>query len=122
MISRGLVEMIYLGKVMGGDIKAFIGLAGVGDLVTTCTSEMSRNFTAGFRLAKGESMENIVKTMEETAEGINTVKIMNCLARNFGFRAPITEKLYEVMFEGLSAELAVQYLMKYPLNIDVDFI
>ncbi len=122
LISRGLVEMIYLGRVMGGDIKAFIGLAGVGDLVTTCTSELSRNFTTGYRLAKGDKLQDIISTMEETAEGINTVKIMRCLARNFGFRAPITEKLYEDMYEDLSAELSVQYLMKYPLNIDVDFI
>jgi glycerol-3-phosphate dehydrogenase (NAD(P)+) len=122
LISRGLVEMIYLGKAMGGDVQAFIGLAGVGDLVTTCTSELSRNYTVGFRLASGEKIDDIIKTMEETAEGINTIRIMRCLARHFQLRAPITEKLFEVMYENLSAEKAVQYLMKYPLNIDVDFL
>jgi glycerol-3-phosphate dehydrogenase (NAD(P)+) len=122
LISRGLVEMIYLGKAMGGDVKAFIGLAGVGDLVTTCTSELSRNYTVGYRLARGESITEIINTMEETAEGINTIRITRCLTRHFHFRAPITEKLFEVMYEGLPADKAVQYLMKYPLNIDVDFI
>ena len=122
LISRGLVEMIYLGRAMGGDVQAFIGLAGVGDLVTTCTSELSRNYTVGFRLASGEKIEDIINTMEETAEGINTIRIMKCLSRHFPLRAPITEKLYEVMYENLSAEKAVQYLMKYPLNIDVNFL
>ncbi len=122
LISRGLVEMIYLGKVMGGDVKAFIGLAGVGDLVTTCTSELSRNFSVGCRLSKGEKLSDILGTMEETAEGINTIRIMRCMARHFGIRAPITEKLYEMMYEDMPASLALQYLMKYPLNIDVDFL
>jgi glycerol-3-phosphate dehydrogenase (NAD(P)+) len=76
----------------------------------------------GYRLAKGEKINDIINTMEETAEGINTIKVMRCLARHFQIRAPITEKLHEVMFENLSADKAVQYLMKYPLNIDVDFL
>ncbi len=74
LISRGMVEMIYLGKVLGGNTQAFLGLAGIGDLVTTCSSQLSRNFTVGYRLAKGESLDSITESMEETAEGINTVK------------------------------------------------
>ncbi|HLF33136.1 MAG TPA: NAD(P)H-dependent glycerol-3-phosphate dehydrogenase [Cyclobacteriaceae bacterium] len=122
LISRGLVEMIYLGRAMGGDVKAFMGLAGVGDLVTTCTSELSRNYTVGFRLARGEKINDIINTMDETAEGINTVRITKYLTKHLNFRAPITEKLFEMMFEGLPADKALQYLMKYPLNIDVDFL
>jgi len=122
LISRGMVEMIYLGRVLGGNTQAFIGLAGIGDLVTTCTSQLSRNFTVGYRLAKGESIENIIRTMEETAEGINTVKIARSLAKYYKVRAPITEKLYDIMFEGLSPKTALQYLMKYPFNVDIDFL
>ena len=122
LISRGMVEMIYLGKVLGGSTQAFIGLAGIGDLVTTCSSQLSRNFTVGYRLAKGESLNEIVDSMEETAEGINTVKITRSLAKYYKIRAPITEKLYDVMFADLSPETALQYLMKYPFNVDIDFL
>ena len=122
LISRGMVEMIYLGKVLGGSTQAFIGLAGIGDLVTTCSSQLSRNFTVGYRLAKGESLSEIVDSMEETAEGINTVKITRSLAKYYKIRAPITEKLYDVMFADLSPETALQYLMKYPFNVDIDFL
>ncbi|MFC2126416.1 NAD(P)H-dependent glycerol-3-phosphate dehydrogenase [Bacteroidota bacterium] len=122
LISRGMVEMIYLGKALGGNPQAFIGLAGIGDLVTTCSSQLSRNYTVGFRLAKGDKLEEIMNTMEETAEGIYTVKIAKSLAQYYKVRAPITEKLYDVMFKGMKAETALQYLMKYPFNIDIDFI
>lgn len=122
LISRGMVEMIYLGHVLGGNTQAFIGLAGIGDLVTTCSSQLSRNFTVGYRLAKGEKINDIINSMEETAEGINTVKLARSLAKYYKIRAPITEKLYDVMFGGLSVETALQYLMKYPFNVDIDFL
>ena len=122
LISRGMVEMIYLGKVLGGSTQAFIGLAGIGDLITTCSSQLSRNFTVGYRLAHGESLKSIVDSMEETAEGINTVKITRNLAKYYKIRAPITEKLYDVMFSNLSPDTALQYLMKYPFNVDIDFL
>ena len=122
LISRGMVEMIYLGKALGGNPQAFVGLAGIGDLVTTCSSQLSRNYTVGYRLAKGENLKEIVNTMEETAEGIYTVKTAKSLAQYYKVRAPITEKLYDVMFKEMKAETALQYLMKYPFNIDIDFI
>lgn len=122
LISRGMVEMIYLGKVLGGNTQAFLGLAGIGDLVTTCSSQLSRNFTVGYRLAKGEPLNSITESMEETAEGINTVKVTRSLAKYYKIRAPITEKLYDVMFGGLSMDTALQYLMKYPFNVDIDFL
>ncbi|MDZ7648040.1 MAG: NAD(P)H-dependent glycerol-3-phosphate dehydrogenase [Cytophagales bacterium] len=75
LISRGAVEMVYLGRALGGDLKAFLGVAGIGDLVTTCNSPMSRNFTVGYRLAKGEKLAAILTDMYEVAEGINTVRI-----------------------------------------------
>jgi len=122
LISRGMVEMIYLGRVLGGNTQAFIGLAGIGDLVTTCASQLSRNFTVGYRLAQGESIDQITGTMEETAEGINTVQVARSLAKYYKVRAPITEKLYDIMFDGLSPKTALQYLMKYPFNVDIDFL
>jgi glycerol-3-phosphate dehydrogenase (NAD(P)+) len=117
-----MVEMIYLGRLLGGNTKAFIGLAGIGDLVTTCSTNLSRNFTVGYRLAKGETIDHIINTMEETAEGINTIMVARSLAKFYKVRAPITENLYDIMFEGLSPETALQYLMKYPFNVDIDFL
>lgn len=122
LISRGMVEMIYLGKALGGNIQAFLGLAGIGDLVATCNSSLSRNYTVGNRLAKGETLELIIQSMDEIAEGVNTVKIMKKCADHYGVRAPITEILYKVLFENLTVKEALQYLMKYPLSVDIDFI
>ncbi|SMD41694.1 glycerol-3-phosphate dehydrogenase (NAD(P)+) [Aquiflexum balticum DSM 16537] len=122
LISRGMVEMIYLGNALGGSLKSFIGLAGIGDLVTTCNSTLSRNYTVGYRLAKGETLDNIMNTMEEVAEGVNTVKLMKTFVEGKGTRAPITENLYKVLFEDLKIEEALQYLMKYPFSVDVDFL
>ena len=122
LISRGMVEMIYMGRAFGGNIQAFIGLAGIGDLVATCSSPLSRNFTVGYRLAKGESLDEIIESMEEIAEGINTTKITKKLLKNYNIRAPITETLHKILFEGMTVDNALHYLMKYPFNHDVDFI
>jgi glycerol-3-phosphate dehydrogenase (NAD(P)+) len=122
LISRGAVEMVYLGRALGGDTKAFLGLAGIGDLVTTCMSPMSRNFTVGYRLAKGEKLQDIIKDMSEVAEGINTVRIAKKCADYYKVRALITDRLYKVLFEGLTVEEALDFLMRNPLNVDIDFI
>jgi glycerol-3-phosphate dehydrogenase (NAD(P)+) len=122
LISRGMIEMIYLGKAMGGEIDAFVGLAGIGDLVTTCNSTLSRNFTVGNRLAKGETLTEIMASMEEVAEGVNTIKIAKKIIDYHKVRAPITEALYEVLYEGLAVEKAINMLMKYPYNVDIDFL
>ncbi len=122
LVSRGLVEMIYLGKALGGNVEAFLGLAGVGDLVATCSSRLSRNFTLGYRLAQGESLQNILTSMEEVAEGVNTIKIAKKLADHYRVRTPITNTLYRVLFEDLSLEDGVQLLMKYPFIQDIDFL
>lgn len=122
LISRGLVEMIYLGRALGGNTKAFLGLAGVGDLVTTCNSSLSRNFQVGYKLAQGMTLQEILESMDEVAEGVNTVRIARKCADYYGVRAPITTTLYKVLFEDLTVKQALQYLMRYPLNVDIDFL
>ncbi|AGA76613.1 NAD(P)H-dependent glycerol-3-phosphate dehydrogenase [Echinicola vietnamensis] len=122
LISRGMVEMIHLGNALGGQTQSFVGLAGIGDLVTTCSSTFSRNYTVGFRLAKGETLEAINDSMDEVAEGINTVRLLKTFLEGTGMRAPITENLYKVLFEGFKVEDALYYLMKYPFNVDIDFL
>jgi glycerol-3-phosphate dehydrogenase (NAD(P)+) len=122
LVSRGMVEMIYLGRALGGNTKAFLGVAGVGDLVTTCNSSLSRNFNIGFRIAKGETLEEILQSTDEIAEGINTVLIAKKCADHYKVKAPITNTLYKVLFEDLTMKQALQYLMRYPLNVDIDFL
>ncbi len=122
LISRGLIEMIYVGQLLGADTKAFLGLAGVGDLVATCSSKYSRNFTVGERLGKGEKIEDIMRTMDETAEGINTIRIVVRLLKEYHLRAPITESLNKVINGDMTIEEALRFLMKSPFNIDFDFL
>ncbi len=122
LITRGLIEMVYIGRAMGTESKAFIGTAGIGDLVATATSENSRNYTFGQRLARGESLETISKTMPELAEGVRTLKIMKHLSQYYKLHTPITNMLYSVVFEGFEIERALHYLMSYPYSVDVDFL
>ncbi|MDO8966116.1 MAG: NAD(P)H-dependent glycerol-3-phosphate dehydrogenase [Algoriphagus sp.] len=122
LVSRGMVEMVHLSKALGGSVQSVMGLAGIGDLVTTCNSVDSRNFTVGFRLAKGESLDQILASMDEVAEGINTIRVMDAFIKTVGIRAPITENLHRVLFEDLAIEDALQFLMKYPFSVDVDFV
>ncbi|MBL0744946.1 NAD(P)H-dependent glycerol-3-phosphate dehydrogenase [Chryseolinea lacunae] len=122
LVSRGMVEMVYLGRALGGNTKAFLGVAGVGDLVTTCNSSLSRNFTVGYRLAKGETLAEILNSTDEIAEGINTVKVAKKCADYYKVRAPITSTLYQVLFEDMTVKRALEYLMRYPLNVDIDFL
>jgi len=122
LVSRGLVEMIYLGKALGGEISSFIGLAGIGDLVATTTSVNSRNYTLGYKIAEGKSLEEALAEMEEVAEGVNTIRIIKQLAESQGLKPLITETLYKILFEGMKPEDGVNFLMRYPGLIDVDFI
>ncbi len=121
LISRGMVEMVHIGKLMGGEPKAFFGLAGVGDLIATCSSEKSRNFTVGYRLAKGEKIEDILSSMDEVAEGVNTVKVTNAFIHSAKTRAPMTETIYKCLFSGKTVKEGVDYLMNLPLGTDLDY-
>ncbi|MCK5102229.1 MAG: NAD(P)H-dependent glycerol-3-phosphate dehydrogenase [Cyclobacteriaceae bacterium] len=121
LVSRGLIEMIYLGQMLGANTQAFLGLAGIGDLVATCSSKLSRNFTVGERLGKGENLADILNSLEETAEGINTIKIITRLVKGYQLRSPITESLYKVIHGDMTIEEALRFLMKAPFSIDIDF-
>jgi len=121
-ISRGLVEMVYIGQALGGNAQAFLGLAGVGDLIATCTSNLSRNFTVGYRLAKGEGLDEIIESMDEVAEGIKTINIVNQLAESYKVRCPITETLYRIIHDEMTIQEAHGYLMSFPFRAEIDFL
>lgn len=120
LISRGMVEMIHVGRHLGGDIVAVLGLAGIGDLIATCSSSRSRNFTVGYRLAKGETLTAILADMEEVAEGLNTLRISRAMANYLGIRVPLTETIYEVIYGEKTVEEGLDYLMKFPFYVDID--
>ncbi len=122
LIARGLAEMVYFGQALGADSHAFMGVAGIGDLVATSTSTNSRNYSFGTRLAKGESAQSIRESMSELAEGVRTLRIAHQLARHYKLHVPITDTLHAVVFENLPVMKALEYLMRYPYAVDVDFL
>ncbi len=122
LITRGMAEMIYIGNALGADKRSFLGMAGIGDLIATCSSPKSRNFTVGYRIAKGEKLEDILTSLGEVAEGVRTLKIGKLIVEHTGVNAPLLQTIYKVVFEGLSMERAVKFLMRYPVSADAEYL
>ncbi len=123
LISRGLSEMIWIGKTMGYSPNAFLGLAGIGDLIATCSSPTSRNFTLGYQIATEDTdFKKQEDYSKEVVEGVRTIQIINALAKTYTFRAPITQTLYKIIFEKMPIKEGIDYLMHFPLHKDVDFL
>ncbi|NOY52576.1 MAG: NAD(P)-dependent glycerol-3-phosphate dehydrogenase [Deltaproteobacteria bacterium] len=111
LITRGLNEMSRLGTTLGALPRTFMGLAGLGDLVLTCTGDLSRNRTVGLKLAEGKTMEEIVSTTRTVAEGIRTTRSVHDLAAREGVEMPITRQVYRILYEGIDPKDAVRELM-----------
>jgi len=111
LITRGLAEMMRLGEAMGGQRETFMGLAGMGDLILTCTDNQSRNRRTGLLLAQGKTLEQIHAEIGQAIEGIKTAKEAVNLARRYGVEVPITEQVYRVLYENCPIEEAVQTLL-----------
>ena len=122
LISRGLVEMIHIGKAFGADGRSFLGLAGVGDLIATCGSQWSRNFIVGTMLAKGMKVDEIMELMNEVAEGIKTINTVYQLSETLKFKCVITEMLFKIINEDFPIAQAQIMLMKLPFQQEVDFL
>lgn len=111
LLTRGLAEMSRLGAALGADPRTFSGLAGMGDLVLTCTGGLSRNRTLGVRLGKGEKLDDILKGAKTVAEGVKTAKAARELARKNGIEMPIAEEMYKILYEGKEPRQATKDLM-----------
>ncbi len=111
LITRGLAEITRLGLAMGARRETFSGLAGMGDLVLTCTGDLSRNRAVGVRLGQGESLEAILGEMTAVAEGVRTVEAVVELARRFGVEMPIATEVHAVLTEGRDPREALNNLM-----------
>ncbi|ANM28938.1 hypothetical protein ABI59_03935 [Acidobacteria bacterium Mor1] len=116
LITRGLVEMGRLGEALGGKAATFSGLAGLGDLVLTCTGELSRNRKLGQRLAGGERLQDIVAASRSVAEGVATTQSARALAHRSGVDMPIVEEVYRLLYEDGSPREAIHRLMTRPLR------
>ena len=113
-ITRGLAEMTRLGIAAGADPMTFAGLAGLGDVVATCSSRLSRNRYVGEQLAKGRSWPEIRDSMDNVAEGVNATQAALMLAQELDVEMPITEMASRVLFDGLSPQEAMAELMSRP--------
>ena len=111
LITRGLAEISRLGVKMGANPRTFSGLAGLGDLVLTCTGELSRNRTVGYNIGKGMTLEEIMGGMKMVAEGVATSRAVYQLSKKLGVEMPITEHVYKILYERLPAKEAVISLM-----------
>lgn len=111
LITRGLSEMSRLGSALGAEAATFAGLAGMGDLVLTCTGGLSRNRTVGMRLGQGESLDDILQDMNEVAEGVMTTHAVRALALREGVEMPICEEVFGIVAEGVDPREAVKRLM-----------
>lgn len=122
LLSRGIREIIKIGTALGANKAAFLGLAGIGDIIATCTSPLSRNFTVGYRIAQGESLDYIISTSSEVAEGLKTVNICYMLGQELNINLPIIHVTYRVLFEDWHLAEAITFLMNTTESQDVDYI
>lgn len=120
LITRGLAEMTRIGTAYGASPLTFLSLAGVGDLFLTCSSPTSRNYTVGFRLGKGETLDHITKTLGSVAEGVTTAKGLKEIVDELGVTAPIASEVYEVLYEDKDVKERAQALLCLPPVPELD--
>jgi glycerol-3-phosphate dehydrogenase (NAD(P)+) len=120
LITRGLAEIAKLAMARGGSALTLAGLAGMGDLVLTCTGELSRNRTVGFEMGKGRTLEDVLAGLGHVAEGVKTAKSAHDLAVKMNVDMPITREVYSVLYEGKPTKQAVVDLMARELSYEFD--
>lgn len=121
LITRSLAEMSRFAVKLGANPLTFLGLAGVGDLIVTCSSSLSRNYRVGYAIGQGKSVEEAVAELGQTAEGVNTVRLVTAKAEELGVYMPIAAGLYEILFSGKPMQSVITGLMGGEHNHDVEF-
>ena len=122
LITRGMGEMMYIGKALGADKRSFLGMAGIGDLIATCSSPKSRNYSVGYRVAKGEKLADVMASMTEVAEGIRTLKIGKLIVDHTGANAPLLQMMNKVFFEDFEFDRAIKMLMRVHVDHDAEYL
>jgi glycerol-3-phosphate dehydrogenase (NAD(P)+) len=120
LITRGLTEMRRLGACFGADPHTFAGLAGVGDLMLTCTGNLSRNHTVGVQLGEGKTLDEILQEMRMVAEGVKTTRSVYNLAQKLGIELPICNEVYKILFENQNPRTSINRLMTRSLKHELD--
>ncbi len=120
LITRGLAEITRLGVAMGANPMTFAGLAGMGDLVLTCTGDLSRNRTVGLKIGKGMNIQEITEGMTMVAEGIKTARSAYELAKKKVVDMPIAKQVYQILYEGKNPNEAVKDLMGRELKVELE--
>jgi len=120
LITRGLAEMRRLGVKMGANPRTFTGSAGIGDLVLTCTGDLSRNHTVGKKIGQGMTLKDILAEMRMVAEGVKTAKSVYNLSRKLGVEMPISHEIYHILYEDISPAEALHRLMTRDLKDELD--
>ncbi len=118
LMTRALIEIIRVGTHLGGQTETFFGLAGLGDLMATCSSSLSRNYRVGYGLAQGKSLEQITEELQSTAEGVNTARALRKLAKREQITTPISRLVYCVLEGNITPKQAVQALMSRDLKAE----
>lgn len=121
LLTRGLVEITRFGLEIGAQASTFRGLAGMGDLIATCSSNLSRNYQVGYRIAQGESLERILKHLGYVAEGVPTTRSVYHMSRDMGIAMPITECIYQILEGDLSPMDAIEHLMVREYKYEEEF-
>ncbi len=116
LLTRALPEMIRVGTHLGAQPETFFGLAGLGDLLATCSSALSRNYRVGYGLSQGKSLETVLTELNSTAEGVNTTQVLVALARREGIAVPIARQVDRLLRGAITPEAAVQALMARDLK------
>mgnify|MGYP000170270492 FL=1 len=122
LMTRALAEMSRFAVDQGANPMTFLGLAGVGDLIVTCSSPLSRNYRVGQALGEGKTLDEAVKALGQVAEGVNTVRLVRDKAHAAGVYMPLAEGLYQVLFEGVPARDMARLLMLGEQSSDVEFV
>jgi glycerol-3-phosphate dehydrogenase (NAD(P)+) len=120
LITRGLAEMVRLGARLGANPMTLTGLAGLGDLILTCTSSQSRNFQVGLKLGQGRSLAEILAGMAMVAEGVKTSRAVYLLAERLGVEMPLVAALYKILYENLAPKEAIKKLMARELKDEIE--
>ncbi|MDD3627571.1 MAG: NAD(P)H-dependent glycerol-3-phosphate dehydrogenase [bacterium] len=120
LVTRGIKEIQRLGNALGADPETFSGLSGIGDLIVTCYSKHSRNRFVGENIGKGKKLEEILKSMIQISEGVKTTEVVMGLAESLNLEMPITEKVYEVLFNNKPPRTAIEELMTRKLKFEVE--
>ncbi|MDP4536897.1 NAD(P)H-dependent glycerol-3-phosphate dehydrogenase [Alkalimonas collagenimarina] len=121
LITRSLAEMSRFAVAKGANPMTFLGLSGIGDLIVTCTSPLSRNYRVGFALGQGKSLDDAVTELGEVAEGVNTLKEVRQQAQQYDIYMPLVMGLYEVVFNHAPVKQVIAAMMSNQPNVDVDF-